>query len=63
MVEYSAETEKTSFMVNYGGDRLDPTASKDALSLAVLKSAAEQIKYKWSEDNDLGNEVSMFILP
>jgi len=62
-IEYSADHEKTDFVVQYGGESYDPTDSEDQLELSVLRSAAEDIRYSWSSEKRLGNTVSMIILP
>jgi polar amino acid transport system ATP-binding protein len=60
-IDYSEETEKAAFTVRYGGEPYDPTSQEDQLSLAVLKSTTKEIRYTHLEDEDLKNEVILFL--
>ncbi len=63
VIEYSQEKEKTDFSVCYGGKRYNPAEEEGGLAFAVLKSAAENIEYTWTQEKDTGNEITMSILP
>ena len=58
-VEYAEDAEAAVFTAQYGGERFDPTAAGDELSLSVLKTAAEDIEYQWLPDEELPNRVQM----
>ena len=60
-IEYSEESEKLISVVRYGGERMDITETGDAISLAMLKSAAEEIRYEWREGEERGNQISMIV--
>lgn len=62
-IEYSFETETTRFTVQYGGEPYNPMNSENQLAVSVLKSAAEELNYIWMPEKELGNEVTMVILP
>jgi polar amino acid transport system ATP-binding protein len=61
-IEYSDETQKALFTVDYGGERFDPTQDADALSLSVLKSAVSDIGYEWIGEKDRKNHLTMTML-
>ena len=62
-VEYREEEEETVFTAQYAGERFDPSAEGDPLSMAVLRTTAKDLRYTWSPENKLGNEVTMSVLP
>ena len=57
--EYSEATEQAEWTICYGGPRLDATESADALSLAVLKGAAETLSYAWVEGDEFPNRLTI----
>ena len=60
-VEYSGETEDAVWTIRYGGPRFDPLGSADDLALAVLKGAAAETGYAWTEDDELPNRMVLKI--
>ena len=60
-VEYSAVTEKAEWMIRYGGEPFDVTATNDELALAVLKGMTEEIEYVCEEGAALPNLLKMRI--
>ena len=61
--EYSEEKGTAVFTVLYGGEAFDPATAGDKLPLAVLKSAAEDLRYERLEEGELKNRITMNILP
>ena len=61
--EYSGETEKAVFTVQYGSKKQELAELADPLSLAVLKGIAENIQDNYTPDEERKNLLSMTILP
>ena len=62
-IEYSRADETAHFQITWAGDRFDPFRDGDALSAAVLKSAASDFEYRWDETAEYGNQAAFRILP
>ena len=58
-IEYTTEKRNGIVTIEYDGDRMDVTKTGDKLSLALLKSAAKQIRYEWDPDEKRGNRITM----
>lgn len=58
-VEYSAKEEESIIYVTYGGPQFDIKDSDNDLSLTVLKNAAKEISYKYDEESNEPNCVTI----
>ena len=61
--EYSEETEKAVFTVQYSGEKRPLEEMADPLSLTVLKGIAEDIQDRYMPDEERKNTIAMSILP
>ncbi len=61
MVEHSAQENASSLTVTYDGGRFDPADTDNTLSLATLKSAAEEIRYVYEPGKKEANRVEVRI--
>lgn len=57
--EYSEATEAAVWTIRYAGPRCDMSQMEDDLSLAVLKGIAERTEYIWSQNNPMGNQLTI----
>ena len=60
--EYTEEPECVVMRICYAGESFDP-AEANQLSMAVLSTAAQDIRYTWHPEKEQGNEVTMSIKP
>ena len=60
--EYTEEPECAVMRICYAGEPFDP-AGANQLSMAVLSTAAQDIRYTWHPEKEQGNEVTMSIKP
>lgn len=56
-VEYSEERDEARVLVEYSGERFDPTATDNEISLMLAKKAACEIAYTYDPEKDLPNKV------
>ena len=58
-IEHSAQEQTTSVTVEYGGGRFDLNDTENDLSLLVLKSAAQSIRYQFDPAQALPNRAEI----
>ncbi len=61
-LEYSEKNEQIAFTVDYGGEKFDPVQDGDKLSIAMLRTAATDIRYERMGEGQRKNKISMTIL-
>ena len=61
LIEYSEETGEARMRVRYNGGTFDPTVSGDELSMALVRHATEEVRYRSIAEGEAGNEVSLRI--
>ena len=62
-VEYSEADESTSVSVVYGGERIDPEKTENKLALTMLKSVVSGIEFESTQEDNLGNLISLKLQP
>ncbi|MCR5370835.1 MAG: amino acid ABC transporter ATP-binding protein [Clostridium sp.] len=58
-IEYSAERERTTVTVSYGGPRFDPAEGENELSYAVLKNSVEELSYWYDLEAEEANKIKV----
>ena len=58
-IEYSAERERTTVIVTYGGPRFDPAEGENELSYAVLKNSVEELSYRYEPEAEEANKIKV----
>ncbi|MBR3365152.1 MAG: hypothetical protein IKG53_09805, partial [Solobacterium sp.] len=58
-IEYSAERERTTVTVSYGGPRFDPAEGENELSYAVLKNSVEELSYRYDLEAEEANKIKV----
>ena len=61
ILEHSSQTERTDLTVTYNGEQFDPRQSDNELSLTMLQTTAEEIRYSYDPDSEEPNSVVLFI--
>ena len=56
-IEYSADRERTTVTVSYGGPRFDPAEGENELSYAVLKNSVEELSYRYEPEAEEANRI------
>ena len=49
-LEHSEEEDRTSMVIRYGGDRVDPLTEGDKLALVIVKNYTSELSYEYSEE-------------
>lgn len=60
-VEYDSEAQSATAIITYPGKSYDPSASDNEISLAIINSLAESIKYTFYEKDDFCNKVTVCV--
>ena len=61
IVEYSAEEEKATVTVSYGGTAFDPSEGENQLSYNMLKKSVSDIQYSYEDEAELPNKIIVTI--
>lgn len=60
-VEYSMQDSSTHVTISYGGEAYDINNTNNELSLKLIQSTAENIRYLYDEGEELGNRLEIEI--
>ena len=61
ILEHSSQTERRDLTVTYNGEQFDPRQSDNEMSLTMLQTTAEEIRYSYDPDSEEPNSVVLFI--
>ena len=60
-VEYSMQDNSSHIVICYGGEEFDIRNSDNDLSLTMLNNTAQELKYSFNKNDDMGNQLEIKI--